>query len=216
LATVRPGRVDIAGWTALLTVAVAATLAMTGCANKSTNPEGADDAIPYKARTSPNNVIYNLVLAYTEMDAEGYLDCLSEDFEFVLNPDDVNDPQNPLPETWGKSVEQAIHERMFSDTTNVDRVNLTLTNMSIDFDPGSDPYSAEDDRYTYVEGCDLRVVIGYWTFLADNYQEFVFGIDFGERGRDGELLWKIVEWFDVRPAERSESSTWGSIKALYR
>jgi hypothetical protein len=170
----------------------------------------------YRLRTSPNNVLYNLNLAYVEMDAERYLDCLAQDFEFILNPDDVNNPENPLPEYWGKQEERDIHERMFSDTTNVDRIDLTLTNISTNYDQGADPGDPNDDRFTYMEGTDLRVHIGDWTFLMLQDQQFVFMIDPDETGPNGEVLWEIVEWRDLRPPDRVEDCSWGRIKSMFR
>jgi hypothetical protein len=216
-------------WLAAFALAAIVGVPVVGCWNPFA-PEGGGDTPPvvvqYKPRTSPANVVYNLNTAYKWMNADEYLACLAEDFVFTLNPDDVNDPENPLPETWGKQEERDIHERMFADTTNVDRISLTLTNISIDFDQGEDPYSQDDDRYTHVEGTDLRVVVGDWTFLANADQEFVFQIDPDETGQDGEILWEIVEWTDKKMptlkvgsdgvGEAVQPLSFGRFKAMYR
>ncbi len=215
-------------WLAAGALTVIVVASVVGCWNPFAPESGGDtppSKVQYKVRTTPDNVIYNLNTAYKWMNATEYLACLADNFEFVLNPDDVNDPENPLPETWGKQEERDIHEKMFSDTTDVDHVSLTLTNISIDFDQGEDPYSQDDDRYTYLEGTDLRVVIGDWTLVANADQEFVFQIDPNETGPDGETLWEIVEWYDIKPPEARLVSdgdgqvvptTFGRLKAMYR
>lgn len=207
-----PGAVT-AGAGTLTALAAVVLLTLTGCASKSTGPEDTDDSPHYKLRTGPANIIYNLNTAYEWMDAEEYLDCFAEDFEFTLNPDDLGNPDNPLPESWGKQEERDIHEAMFSDATNVGHVDLTLTNVSVDFDAGADPYDTSDDRYTYREGTDLRVTIGELIFLANADQQFVFRVDADETGPNGQTLWEIIEWHDLQ-CGRHESS-WGAIKSMY-
>lgn len=217
-------------WLAAFVLAAVAGSTVIGCWNPFA-PEGGGDRPPvkvqYMPRTSPANVIYNLNTAYKYMNADEYLACLAEDFEFTLNPDDSGNPDNDLPVSWGKQEERDIHKAMFADTTNVAHIELTLTNISIDFDQGADPYSQEDDRYTYREGTDLRVNIGEWTFLANANQDFVFQIDPDETGDGGETLWEIVDWFDLVTTpggkgladvstEGAEPISFGRLKAMFR
>jgi len=197
--------------------AIVTLLALAGCSNTSSGPEAADqeDTPTYTARTSPAGVLARFREAYVAMDAEAYVDCLSDDFEFFLRPEDVGNPDNPLPEFWDRSEEQAIHERMFSDPTNVDEVRLTMTTVSIEFDPGDDLDSVDDDVYTYRENTDLRVYIGNWIFLGGHSQEFSIRVDPDETGRSGETLWEIEAWSELDEWEKVESS-WGMIKSMYR
>ena len=213
-------------------LAVAALVVVTaGCWNPFAPSGGGDDDTPpvtvsYKERTSPANVVYNLNTAYADMNAREYLDCLAENFEFHLNPEDVNDPTNdpPLPEYWGKDEETRIHEAMFGEGSNVERITLTLTNLGEDYNPGADPVDPMDDRWTRVEGTDLRVTIpGDLTFLANADQEFIFQIDPNETGPSGERLYEIVRWEDKQRSgrmpvdeEAGELVSFGLIKALYR
>jgi hypothetical protein len=213
-------------WMAAGVLAMIAAASVAGCWNPFA-PDGGGESPPvvvqYKQRITPENVIYNLNTAYKWMNAEQYLACLADNFEFKLNPDDVDNPDNDLPESWGKQEERDIHERMFSDTTNVDQIKLILTNISIDYDAGADPQSPDDDRYTYLEGTDLQVIIGEWTYLADANQEFVFQIDPDETGPNGETLWEIVEWYDIKPPTARPvvdgdvmPTSFGRLKAMYR
>ncbi len=212
------GRGSRRGWWPWAVFAAAvAVLVAAGCSNTSVSPDaGQVEEDPYPLRTGPSNVLQKLNEAYVAMDVEAYLDCLAEDFEFVLDPGDVNDPGNDLPPSWGKQAERDIHERMFSDTTNVDRIDLALTDISIDYDQGADPSDPADDRLTYLEQPDLRVVIGYWTYITSHEQEFVFMVDPDTTGPNGEALWEIVEWHEIDERSCLEDSSWGSIKALYR
>jgi hypothetical protein len=174
----------------------------------------------YPIRTSPENALLKLELAYERMDAEAYLDCLAEDFLFYLNPDDLTgDPE--LPECWGKEIERAIHTAMFAETTVVEWVTLDMSTVSSDFDPGADPEDASDDRWTYGQDVDLRVALPpeLTLHVAGYRHDFVLGIDPDEVSLTGALLWEIIEWHDTNywpggPMRRS-GTTWGSIKALF-
>ncbi|MBD3348322.1 MAG: hypothetical protein GF400_03880 [Candidatus Eisenbacteria bacterium] len=209
-------------------VVILLSVALAGCWNPFA-PEGGGDAPPtvieYRLRTTPSNVVHNLQSAYKDKNLEEYLDCLAEDFEFFLNPDDVT-PGSGLPESWGKSEESNIHEAMFSevDTIGVDRIELTLTNLEISFDPGELPEDPSDDRYTHKEETDLRVTVGDLTLLANADQEFVFQIDPNETGPDGETLWEIIEWWDLEedpggraPADgNADRVSVSELKAMFR
>lgn len=221
-------------WLAAFVLAAVAGSTVVGCWNPFA-PEGGGDTPPvkvqYKPRTSPANVIYNLNTAYKFRNADEYLACLAENFEFTLNPEDSGNPDNDLPVSWGKQEERDIHRAMFSDTTavdhRVDHIDLTLTNIFIEFDQGADPNIQEDDRYTYREDTDLRVYIGELTLLADANQDFVFQIDPDETGENGETLWEVVEWFDLQgdtrgkeltdvSTEGAEPISFGRLKAMFR
>jgi len=194
----------------LLAVAVASS----GCFRTSSGPSDVEEEHAYPRRTSPAKALEKLVEAYEAMDAEAYLDCLAEEFEFILNPDDVADPMNDLPESWGKPEERTIHEAMFSDTLDVTNVDLTLTNVSSQWSQGEDPVDPGDDTWEFIEQTDLRVRMGEWIFLASADQLFTFQIDPNETGPEGQDLWEIAVWEDMGEQGREES-TWGGIKALF-
>ncbi|MCK4511776.1 hypothetical protein KAW64_08560, partial [bacterium] len=88
----------------LLCAVSCAAILVGGCSTTGTGPD-----IPagpeFRDRTSPQNVVYNMELAYVEMDLEEYLDCLSEDFEFYPTESDVQ--QHELPPVWWKTNEAA-------------------------------------------------------------------------------------------------------------
>lgn len=180
---------------------------------------GVDPDSLYPVRSSPENVLVKLELAYERMDAEAYLDCLAEDFLFYLNPEDVSDwPE--LPEYWDKAEETTIHENMFGDGTNVLSVALWLTHDTDSYDPG-DPGDPLDDLWTYREDYDIRVTLPPdLTLHAVSPSDFVFQVDPDEVGHGGMLLWEIVLWYDLpyewRTGPSVEEASWGGIKAMYR
>jgi len=221
-------RIPLRGLSACLLVGLVCLL-VAGCWNPFAPPGGGDPPptqVQYKVRTSPDNVVYNLNTAYKYMNLDEYLACLAEDFEFVLNPDDVEDPGSDLPERWGKTEESSIHERMFGqgDTTGVDNIDLTLTNVSSQWDLGEDPNDPSDDTWIHVDETDLRVTIEDWILLANADQEFVFQLDPDETGPEGQDLWEIVLWSDLEEpdtprGERDESVervSFGRLKAMFR
>ncbi len=189
--------------TMLVLVLALGVWGLSGCTNPFAPPPGPpEDPEPPPERTNPENVLEVLRRSYVDMSAQDYLDCLAEEFIFYTAEADQNDPNNPLPEDWGKQMERVIHENMFADDTDVDNITLTLTNQSIDFDPGADPLDPADDTYGYVEGVDLRVNIpieggDYLTLLATANNKFVFQVDPNEVSSEGEILWEIIEWHDL-------------------
>jgi hypothetical protein len=173
----------------------------------------------YPTRSSPENVLRKLNLAYVRMDAEAYLDCLAEDFLFYLNPEDVTDDPS-LPEYWAKAEETTIHGNMFGEGTNVEGIELLFEHDTEDHDPG-DPGDPLDDLWTYREDYDLLVHIPpSLTLHADSPSDFVFRVDPDETGPGGTLLWEILEWHDLQDIWASgpdrEMGSWGNIKAMWR
>ncbi len=161
---------------ALLCAVSCAAVLVGGCSSAGPGPD-----IPagpeFRERTSPENVVYNLELAYEEMDLEEYLDCLPEDFQFFPNEEDVNDPENPIPPLWLKTDEAAMHENMFAGDSDVESISLTLTIATIDYDQGI-PDDPLDDTCVCVVDVDLRVNLKDGNgFLATAASGFYMRID---------------------------------------
>ncbi len=182
----------------------------------------------YRDRTSSENVLHNLTTAYEYMNATEYLDCLAEEFLFHPSEADQGNPDNPLPETWGKMTEQDIHENMFGEGSDVDRITLTLTEMSSAFSAGASPDSTYDDTWEFQEGVDLRVFIPIpgdeLILLATADQLFVFQVDPHEVGAQGQDLWEVIDWWDLqedqpgralRPGPGVEAVSFGRLKSMY-
>jgi hypothetical protein len=210
---------------ALLCAASCAAVLVGGCSTPSSAPDIPADP-EFRDRTSPENVLYNLELAYEAMDPEEYLDCLSEDFEFYPCQDDVNDPDLNIPPVWWKVHEQEMHENMFADSSDVESISLTLTIASVEYDYGI-PDDLLDDTCVYIMDVDLRVtLITGDGFLATAPSLFHMRIDMDQPNPvpdpDDVLWWEICMWYDLggskrgADAGRTEQSSWGSIKAMYR
>lgn len=198
----------------VLAVLAGGLAAFTGCSN----PAGSgDDTDLPPLRTAPANVMERLEWAYNNTDIETYLDCLSDDFVFFLNPDDVEEDPGLEPGYWGKATERTIHEQMFGSTgTHADSVKLAL--MQVGTPVPVDPGDGTGTHWQYKEAVDLKVYMGAWIYLATAPSLFQFRIDQDETGPHGEQLWEIWRWYDLDGASsgRDAQSSWGSIKALFR
>ncbi len=171
----------------------------------------------YPLRTSRANTVEKLRQAYAEMDTTAFADCLADEFEFWLNPEDLNNPGNPLPSYWGFTEETAIAETMFGPGTDIISVQLTLTQIG---DPVqiAPPNPGDEPHWQHVYSVDLYVHLpNELTLWAHDASRFTLAVDPDEVGPSGETLWEIVKWEDIdAPTGRVENTSWGGIKALYR
>ena len=176
----------------------ALALGLAGCSLFS--PPGGDppgNGGGYKERTTRPNVIHNLIRSYQEMESDEYDYLLADDFEFWLNPVDVNDPGNDLPDYWGKTEESQITHRMLDDGTDVISIALTLTQLGSETEiPGPDPGDPSMWRSEY--DVDLFVYLpNDLTYWANAAARFTFSEDPNETGPNGETLWEIFKWEDI-------------------
>ena len=211
--------------TALICVISAAVL--FGCGTSGTGPEFQPvEPADYHERLTVEDVFHNIVTAYEYMEAAPYLDCLAEDFEFFPTEEDVQNPELEIPPVWWKPDERELHENMFDDDSNVERISLTLTISNIIYDYGN-PEDDTDDTCVCVVDVDLRVILlGDVILLANAQSEYNMRIDVDqwstEPETEGDNLWEIHEWWDLDSGRRGadsspvESSSWGGIKSLYR
>jgi hypothetical protein len=166
-------------------------------------------------RTSPTEVIEQLKTAYVAMDANSYLDCLSEDFIFYPTEEDVIDPNSNIPPEWYKTDELTIHTNMFDAGSDVSSISLDLTEVDIVHNAG-DPTDPLDDTYEYRESVYLLVYLIHGVaYLADDPSIYQLRVDQEEEGPYGETMWEVYAWYDG-PAGDREQTTWGGIKWLYR
>ena len=205
----RPGA--FFGVAALLTLIVGTAL-VVGCSNTASPEEESDT---YTPRTSPANVVAKLVETYEAMDADASIDCLSDTFEFWLNPYDLNDPENPLPDHWDFITESFLAQSMLGPGTNVDSIRLALTLFGNPVEvptPGGGEFS-----WQCVYSVDLFVYLpNDLTLWANSPSRFLISVDADKTGPAGETLWEIAKWEDIDDPARFENTTWGTIKALYR
>jgi hypothetical protein len=193
---------------------IAAGLAAGGCTSSPTSPDG-DGPPEYPKRTSPENTLAKLVVAYEARDAEEYMDCLSEDFIFFVNPHDTLEYES-LPPFWDRALEDTIARRMFR-SSEVDSISVSLTQ---DGDPEEIPADEPGDpsSWRYAERALVRVYLPQdVTLHADCRDVFLVRPDEDDTGAGGQLLWEISEWHDFQRARgpgRHEPS-WSLIKAYF-
>lgn len=175
----------------------------------------AEDPDDYVLPDSPTDVIEKFRQAYVAMDAIAVLDCFSDTFSFWLNPNDVNDPGNQLPESWDLADESTITWNMFGPDTDIIHISLTLTQLG---DPVELPApGGGDPGWAYVYDVDMFVYLPHQlTLWANAAARFELFVDPDEIGPAGETLWEIARWHDIDDPARVEESSWGSIKAMYR
>ena len=183
-----------------------AVLALTlgGCWNPFAPPDGDPvviDPPDFHDRLTPEDVLHNLETAYIWMNPVEYLDCLSEDFEFYPNEDDVNDPLHPVDPIWWKPDEREVHENMFAHDSDVGSITLTLTIAGIVHDEGV-PEDPVDDTWICTVDVDLRVtLVTGITYLATAPSEFHMRIDIDQPNPEPDpedvLWWEINFWYDL-------------------
>ncbi len=213
----------------LAVLALLAVLAFTlsGCWNPFAPDKGDPKPVEpasYRVRETPENVLHNLQTAYVWRNAAEYLDCLSEDFEFYPDEDDVQNPDLEIPPVWYKPDESNMHNNMFASGSDVESITLTLTISSLVYDYGI-PEDPTDDTCVCQVGVDLRVnlIVGV-TYLATAPSEFDMRVDIDQVGPDGERLWEIYSWFDLGDPNRGRSAhdpevdlvSFGEFKSLFR
>jgi hypothetical protein len=188
---------------AVLALAALFVSSLAGCWNPFAPDSGKPKPRPvadYRLRTSPENVIHNMQLAYIYMDAGQYLDCLSEDFIFYPSEEDVG---GDVPELWYKDTERNVHESMFSDSPPghpelaVESIQLTLTLANSDTIQGSEPGEL---NWIFEENVILYVnLYSGVTYYANAPSEYWFRKDQDQVGPNGEELWEVYEWHDLLP-----------------
>jgi len=193
---------------------VTAGLVAVGCSS-TTGPDPAD--VPgYPERTSPENVIAKFEAAYEAMDAEEYLDCLSEDFVFFVNPGDTQGWQ-PLPESWDRAVEDTVAWRMFRESSGIDSIRVWMTPEGDPEEvPGQGPGDPSSWRYTYDATVSVHLPQDIW-FYADCRAVLIVRPDADDLVRDGRQLWEIAEHHDFDESLRGsrEMPSWSRIKAYF-
>lgn len=180
--------------------------ALSGCWNPFAPPDGDKVEVPpadYHERLTPEDVLHNLETAYVWRNVDEYLNCLSEDFEFHPDDDDVG---GDIPPKWYKTDESDMHNNMFDDDSDVESISLTLTTTSLVYDYGI-PEDPLDDTCVCQVSVDLRVnlVVGV-TLQATADSQFDMRIDIDQWGPNDELLWEIFLWFDLGDDKRGASA----------
>lgn len=195
----RLSRIDAAG----LGVIAALMLAAPGCLFSPDPKPPEPQPSQYMPRTTISGVLNNLRVAYENRDIERYKELFDlDDFMFVFDPIDVNDPKNPVPENWGWPEEEASTRNMFEDDL-VERIELDFvetapTNPS-ESDRGDRPFPEGTKKVIVTEVnllVDVRQDPENLRYVVDGDNAWFFLVQDTTEVQDGLPVWKIFEWRD--------------------
>ncbi|MBN1293261.1 MAG: hypothetical protein JXB48_15590 [Candidatus Latescibacteria bacterium] len=162
-------------------------------------PSGGGVAI--KPANSPENVLYNMKIAFNNYSIQDYLDVFSEDFVFAPDTEDSIAYEDRFITSWDKNRESEFATNLFTKIRSdslVDRsVEIILS--SYEYKSGNDMY-----EYSYVieqkdETAEIPVVTlrgRAWLYLREY--------------PDGK--WYIYMWLDRKV--QLTTMTWGVLRAL--
>jgi hypothetical protein len=95
-----------------LGASILVVLGIAGCPfMPSQNNGNHDDVVEFEARTSPANLLENLMAAYKEREIVEYESLLAPSFVFYFSEEDQSRPE--IPESWGRNEEIEAHTGMF-------------------------------------------------------------------------------------------------------
>lgn len=157
----------------------------------------------YMPRTTISGVLNNLQVAYENRDLQRYKELFDlDEFMFVFDPIDVNDPDTDIPESWFWPEEETATRNMFEDDL-VERIELSFVQGT----PANPSESDEEDR-PFPEGTK-KVIVTEVNLLVDVRQDpenvryevrgdnaWFFLVQDTTEVQDGLPVWKIFEWRD--------------------
>jgi hypothetical protein len=226
----------------VLALALALACLVAGCWNPfgPGDKKHKDDNTPplMPARTSPENVLFNLRVIYGDkdniVDTAEDAHTLAQSYRTLFHPDTftfyfVTGDQPPgFPNPWWfLNDEVAGFDSLLTKRAAgiVDDVKLSWTVNPSEPDNRTGPQPPEllhpTWRHIYVTGILLDVVMGDNTWrVANGTTDFYFAPDPADS-----TLWVITEWYDHQPLgsppgpvslTAPNTETWGAIKGLFR
>jgi hypothetical protein len=175
----------------------------------------------YLPRTSEDNVLYNLRLAYRERSVEKYAELLAEDFRYF--PDPATRQQLGI-ESWDRATELARIRCLF-ESPDVTKITIELGWAYRSATSAGLP--SPRDTWTELVLTDVFLDID---FMPSGQEVTTFRIEdqaqqiFFRKGRTNppagpaDTLVYIVEWRDLGTSQKAlvgeESATWSGVKTL--
>lgn len=166
--------------------AILAVLAVNGCIF---GPGDTERKEPPPGLDTPAGVVEAIEVAYNARDIEDYKECLSPNFTFYFDPNDVGHDVGEdytIPDSWGYDEEIPAVENMFDQLHSID---LSLTSSNIG-DPG-----LNDTKFT-ASNVQIRLLVMVDPvngFLAQGFVEFDFESYMSPKGKK---LWRVKNWRD--------------------
>jgi hypothetical protein len=210
-------------WRRLAVAAVLLAAALAGCGDKETRPT-AFDPPAFLPRTSPANLLHNLLKAYETRNLAEYESLLAKDFTFVLSEEDQQKPG--VPDSWGRAPEIQIHTNLF-DASLVRTLTLAFEPADSVRDPADGTYTALiGNVHIYLVGARPAHPTDVMEFMMTNgWSRFWFRKNGWSPPGTQDSIWTIVKWEDeplsgARAARGSGSGvqplTWGTLKVAFR
>ena len=183
------------------------------------SPICASATTPFLPRTSPENLLRNLKLAYEKRNVAEYESLLAVDFTFVLSVEDAGQPG--MPSQWGRNTEIAVHWHML-DTDLV-------TYLALDFVVGGRVFDDIAQLWTVtITHVDLELTgmtpdhpISKSYSVRNGTSKFWFRQNDWTAPGTSDRTWSIVKWEDSPLYSRgapgaAEPANWGTVKSVYR
>lgn len=172
---------------ALLIVVIIGAFAAAGCIF---SPSDRDDTSPGDPTVpdSPRNVVYNLELAYNTRDVNLYKQCLSPQFTFYFNQQDVGNDIDGyiIPTSWGYQEDWEATENMFTQAYDIS-MQLPENDIGTPLE-GETEYTAENITVSLLvmvdENNGFIANKGYLEFNFETYES------------SGKTYWRIKDWRD--------------------
>ncbi len=207
----------------LLLALLGALVIVGACSDDPSKPGGTSQVPPdFLLRTSPENLVHNLVLAYNERSAAEFESLLADDFTFVLSEEDQENPG--MPDGWPRDTEVAIHQSMF-DTSYVQALTLRLTSGPLQWDPERGMYTMIVEVVDfYLHGATPRHPDDPKEYRVMHAQEQLW---FRREGwtapATDDSVWTVAKWTELYASKAQlpldttpvEAQSWGSVKYLY-
>lgn len=191
--------------------ALLAALTLAGCILSPREPDGPPDegsVIPWEPPTDTDTVLANLTAALAGEGASNYLDCLTDDFRFFVDPGDSNDAGQEAEQIysdWTRDVESQVINSIFLDSAP--GIVVTFQRETPADEEADITYRRENYQLTIVwqhgqhepgESVTYRGRATLW-MRKDDYQQ-----------------WSIFRWVDRRVLDQGSSPTWGALRGDYR
>jgi len=200
-------------------------VALLTCGDDSTKPS--DTPSPFLSRTSPENLLHNLLEAYEHRSVAEYESLLARNFTFILSGEDPDRPG--VPGEWERESEIRLHDCMFAASTEL---------LHLDFAPGTCAWDSAAAAWAILATkVDLHLygVIpgresdGPQLFVIENTWSRFWFAETGPATGDlagwlapgtNDPVWKIIKWKDNPIAKEGGDkpdvpASWGWLKGFY-
>jgi hypothetical protein len=183
--------------------AFVAASALSGCGDDSgptKPPAGGGGPSTYAVRSSPQNVLHNLEIAYATRDTTAYKDLY--DSSYVGISEDLNDPPGTPPLSVTYSDEMA-HIAALAQSPTISSVTFELGPESSWNRLASDDPSHPEWALIQIAGTslDIQIMDGVNAFQvtgSNEFFQFTFQPTTPEASSPTDTLWKIVKWRESR------------------